>query len=109
MVWALTRTTIITFPTFARQLRARRKSLRMDEFEKELSFILLQLINGLKFLQAQGREEVAADLDRFLPARIKQSRFLSDREWIPILAEAHGHYGAGKAEVVAKVSVIHTC
>jgi hypothetical protein len=30
-------------------------------------------------------------------------RFLSDREWIPILSEAHTHYGAGKAEVVAKV------
>ena len=44
-----------------------------------------------------------ADLDAFLPSRIRQSRFLSDREWIPILAEAHGHYGAGKAEVVAKV------
>ena len=46
-----------------------------------------------------------ADLDRFLPLRIKQSRFLSDREWVPILAEAHGHYGAGKAEVVAKVNI----
>ena len=31
------------------------------------------------------------------------NRFLSDREWIPILSEAHTHYGAGKAEVVAKV------
>jgi hypothetical protein len=31
------------------------------------------------------------------------NRFLSDREWVPILAEAHTHYGAGKAEVVAKV------
>ena len=30
-------------------------------------------------------------------------RFLSDREWVPILSEAHTHYGAGKAEVVAKV------
>ena len=31
------------------------------------------------------------------------NRFLSDREWVPILSEAHTHYGAGKAEVVAKV------
>ena len=31
------------------------------------------------------------------------TRFLSDREWVPILSEAHMHYGAGKAEVVAKV------
>jgi hypothetical protein len=39
----------------------------------------------------------------FLPQRIKQSRFLSDREWIPIMNEAHNHYGSGKTEVVAKV------
>jgi hypothetical protein len=39
----------------------------------------------------------------FLPQRIKQARFLSDKEWIPILSEAHNHYGSGKAEVVAKV------
>ena len=50
-----------------------------------------------------SRLDLYAQVDRFLPARIKQSRFLSDREWVPILAEAHGHYGAGKAEVVAKV------
>ena len=50
-----------------------------------------------------GRLELYQDVDIFLPQRIKQARFLSDREWIPILAEAHHHYGAGKAEVVSKV------
>lgn len=50
-----------------------------------------------------GRPELYADVDAFMPSRVKQARFLSDREWIPILLEAHGHYGSGKAEVVAKV------
>ena len=50
-----------------------------------------------------GRLELYSDVDLFLPQRIKQARFLSDREWIPILAEAHLHYGAGKSELVAKV------
>ena len=39
----------------------------------------------------------------FISQRIKSARFLNDREWIPIIMEAHSHYGAGKAEVVAKV------
>ena len=51
----------------------------------------------------QNRPELYGDVDMFLPQRIKQARFLSDREWIPILNEAHNHYGAGKTEVVAKV------
>jgi hypothetical protein len=50
-----------------------------------------------------GRPELYSDVDAFLPARIKRARFLSDSEWVPILAEAHHHYGSGKAEVVAKV------
>lgn len=50
-----------------------------------------------------GRPELYQDIDTFLPQRIKQARFLADREWIPILNEAHKHYGSGKAEVVAKV------
>ncbi len=49
------------------------------------------------------RLDLYADVDFFLPGRIKRARFLSDAEWVPILAEAHLHYGAGKAEVVAKV------
>lgn len=44
----------------------------MDEFEKEMSFILLQLINGLKSLQAQGTEESRTELDRFLLSKREQ-------------------------------------
>ena len=69
MVWALCRLQVLQFGTFAKNLKQRRKSLRLDEFEKDMSFVLLQLINGLKFLQAQGIEETMADLDNFLLAR----------------------------------------
>eukprot|EP00096_Caligus_rogercresseyi_P014723 TRINITY_DN7219_c0_g1_i1.p1 TRINITY_DN7219_c0_g1~~TRINITY_DN7219_c0_g1_i1.p1 ORF type:complete len:1203 (-),score=258.06 TRINITY_DN7219_c0_g1_i1:890-4303(-) len=51
----------------------------------------------------QPPQEVYHDVDGFLPQRIKKARFLTDGEWIPILSEAHAHYGSGKAEVVAKV------
>ena len=44
------------------------------------------------------------DVDIFLSPRVKSGRNgVADRDWVPILAEAHNHYGAGKAEVVAKV------
>ena len=69
VVWALSRLQVLQFGTFAKNMKTRRKSLRVDEFEKDMSFILLQLINGLKFLQAQGIEETIADLDNFLLAR----------------------------------------
>ena len=69
VVWALQRLQVLQFGAFARNLKQRRKSLRLDEFEKDMSFVLLQLINGLKFLQAQGIEETIADLDNFLLAR----------------------------------------
>ena len=39
----------------------------------------------------------------FISQRIKSARFLNDREWIQIIMEAHKQYGAGMAEVVAKV------
>ncbi len=38
-------------------------------WEKEVSFVLLQLTNGLKTLQAQGVEEIEATLDNFLLVR----------------------------------------
>ena len=47
--------------------------------------------------------ELYQDVDMFLSQRIKAARFINDRDWIPILVEAHNHYGAGKADVVAKV------
>ena len=81
-------------------------SLKCDELPVSEK-VALQLA-GLQCQVALGepqpnRPEVYGDVDMFLPQRIKQSRFLSDREWIPILIEAHNHYGAGKTEVVAKV------
>jgi len=39
-------------------------------WEREISFILLQLINGLKTLQAQGIEEIPATMDHFLLTRV---------------------------------------
>ena len=57
------------FGCYAKNLKQRRKTLRLDEFEKDMSFVLLQLINGLKYLQAQGIEETVTDLDKFLLAR----------------------------------------
>ena len=81
-------------------------SLQSDELPVSEK-VALQLA-GLQAQVALGepqpnRPELYGDVDMFLPPRIKQTRFLSDREWIPILNEAHNHYGAGKAEVVAKV------
>ena len=69
MVWILSRSHVVQFGSYARNLKQRRKSLRVDEFEKDMSFVLLQLINGLKYLQAQGIEETVSDLDNFLLAR----------------------------------------
>jgi len=69
VVWALSRSHVLQFGSYAKNLKQRRKSLRVDEFEKDMSFILLQLINGLKYLQAQGIEETITDLDTFLLAR----------------------------------------
>ena len=69
VVWVLSRLSILPFPAYARFLKQRRKTLRLAEFEKDLSFVLLQLINGLKFLQAQGIEDTRASLDHFLLAR----------------------------------------
>jgi len=69
VVWILSRSNVVQFGTYAKNLKHRRKSLRVDEFEKDMSFVLLQLINGLKYLQAQGIEETTSDLDNFLLAR----------------------------------------
>ena len=69
--------------------------------------VALQLA-GLQAQVALGepkseRAELYQDVDMFLSHRIKAARFINDRDWIPILVEAHNHYGAGKADVVAKV------
>jgi len=43
------------------------------------------------------------DVDMFLPQRIKAARFAgSPGGWVPILMEAHRHYGRGLGEIEAK-------
>ena len=69
--------------------------------------VALQLA-GLQAQVALGepqaeRGELYQDVDMFISQRIKTARFINDREWIPILMEAHAHYGGGKAEIVSKV------
>ena len=69
--------------------------------------VALQLA-GLQAQVALGepqaeRPELYQDVDMFISQRIKSARFLNDREWIPILMEAHAHYGSGKADIVSKV------
>lgn len=44
--------------------------------------------------------EYYTDIDTFLPYRISRTR--GDDVWVPILAEAHGQYGAGRSELTAK-------
>ncbi len=100
MVWVLSRLSILTFPAYARSLKARRKSLnRLAEFEKDLSFVLLQLINGLKFLQAQGLEDTRASLDHFLLARRD-----TDENYRLIITE-ESYSSAATAPPAAKMSL----
>ena len=58
--------------------------------------VALQLA-GLQAQVALGepqaeRGELYQDVDMFISQRIKTARFINDREWIPILKEAHAHY-----------------
>jgi hypothetical protein len=50
-----------------------------------------------------GNIELYSKVDMFIPQRIRASRFSSDSDWIPILMEAHAHYGSQKTEMEAKV------
>ncbi|XP_050438352.1 myosin-I heavy chain isoform X2 [Adelges cooleyi] len=45
--------------------------------------------------------EFYADVENYLPFRISQTR--SSDSWVPILAQAHQQYGAGRSELMAKV------
>ena len=59
-----------TLETYTKKLATSGKMTSAQSWEKEISFVLLQLTNGLKSLQAQGIEEVARDaLEHFLLAR----------------------------------------
>ncbi|KAL1129897.1 hypothetical protein AAG570_012841 [Ranatra chinensis] len=48
-----------------------------------------------------GHFEYYTDIDTYLPYRI--SRIRGDDVWVPILAQAHRQYGAGKTDLMAKV------
>ncbi|XP_050531110.1 myosin-I heavy chain isoform X2 [Daktulosphaira vitifoliae] len=45
--------------------------------------------------------EFYADVENYLPYRISRTR--SSDNWVPILAQAHQQYGAGRSELMAKV------
>jgi hypothetical protein len=57
-----------TLSSFSSKLATTTK-MNSQSWEKENSFVLLQLINALKFLQAQGIEDTRPDLDHFLLCR----------------------------------------
>ncbi|XP_020707671.2 myosin-I heavy chain isoform X1 [Athalia rosae] len=48
-----------------------------------------------------NRLDYYAEVDSFLPYRISRAR--GDDVWVPIIAQAHGQYGAGRSELTAKV------
>ncbi|XP_049959838.1 myosin-I heavy chain [Schistocerca serialis cubense] len=48
----------------------------------------------------QNKLDYYSDVDSYLPARI--SRIRTDDQWVPILAQAHRQYGAGRSELTAK-------
>lgn len=50
---------------------------------------------------AQPKPEYYTDVSSFLPDRISGTR--EDAFWVPILAQAHRQYGAGRSELTAKV------
>ena len=59
-----------TLETYTKKLATSGKMTSAQSWEKEISFVLLQLTNGLKSLQAQGIEEVTGDsLEHFLLIR----------------------------------------
>lgn len=49
----------------------------------------------------QPKPEYYTDVGGFLPERISRTR--EDAFWVPILAQAHRQYGAGRSELTAKV------
>lgn len=50
---------------------------------------------------AQPKPEYYTDVACYLPERISKTR--DDNFWVPILAQAHRQYGAGRTELTAKV------
>ena len=61
-----------TLRSYSKKLATSGQMTSSQSWEKEICFVLLQLTNGLKSLQAQGIEEVTATLDHFLLIRADQ-------------------------------------
>lgn len=57
-----------TFQTYGELLKTK-SSQNSDEAWKDTNFILLQLVNALKTLQAQGIEEIPLSLSTFVLCR----------------------------------------
>ncbi|XP_055373723.1 myosin-I heavy chain isoform X2 [Condylostylus longicornis] len=49
----------------------------------------------------QPKPEYYTDVNNYLPERISKTR--EEQFWVPILAQAHRQYGAGRSELTAKV------
>ncbi|GFG30755.1 hypothetical protein Cfor_00160, partial [Coptotermes formosanus] len=47
------------------------------------------------------RLDYYSDVDTYLPQRISRTR--SEEQWVPVIAQAHRQYGAGRSELTAKV------
>lgn len=58
-----------TILSFGDILKSRSTQGQVEEVQREVSFILLQLINGLKSVQAQGVEEVPLSLNNLVLCR----------------------------------------
>ncbi|GAB6020695.1 hypothetical protein CHUAL_003364 [Chamberlinius hualienensis] len=64
-VWVMERMRVETVYNVAENLQLQKES-DPEAYEREICFILLQLINGLKHLQVLGIEEIEGDLSDFL-------------------------------------------
>lgn len=61
--------------TYGELLTAKSAHMSQDELFREASFVMLQLINALKALQAQGTEEVPLSLTRFVLCKDAEKDF----------------------------------
>lgn len=60
----------------------------------------LQAQVALGNFKDHSKLEYYTDIDTYLPYRISRTR--GDDVWVPILAQAHRQYGAGRSELTAK-------
>lgn len=70
----LPRSMPITLETYADQTEVKMEKQR-EQHEKEVTFILIQLLSALKYLQAEGIEEISNDFDTFILLRYTNCRY----------------------------------